>query len=284
MKSIFLHIPKAGGTTIHSVINRIYPKNSVFDMVIRNGKRNLQEFIDLPNDEKQNLQILKGHFVFGLHQHFPEPNQVKYFTFLRNPASRIISQYSYILSRKDHYLYNPIIENKMSLEDFALSDLSIELDNGQVRLISGFNSQNVNETNKLHLEAAKQNIEKHFITVGFVERFNESLILLKEKMNWDNYPYYRHLNESKEKIKVEERVKEAINNRNILDVQLYDWALKKFEEDKNQIQGFENKIEILKQSILAFQDGHLSGFNLSQKSFATRKSRLDKLFTLFKIK
>src|SRR5688572_23622371 len=123
MKLIFLHIPKAGGTTLHSILERLYEGSNLFSIKVRGHHLGVEEFTSLSQEKKDQIQLLKGHMPFGLHTHFKDAD-VKYITLFRNPVDRIISHYEYVLRKANHYLYEKVKEGNMTLLDYALSDLS----------------------------------------------------------------------------------------------------------------------------------------------------------------
>lgn len=277
MKIIFLHIPKAGGTTIHSIINRCYSPKEIHNIIIQKGRLTIQEFIELDVEAKNEINILKGHLVFGLHESFPNPRDVKYITYLRNPVDRIISQFKYIHKMPNHYLYEKVKSSGISAVDFALSDWSIELDNGQVRLISGFNPVELNVIRNEHLEIARSNLKSHFIFTGILENFDDSLLLMKEKLNWESLPYYRKLNVTEEKIILSDKDRKAIEERNKYDMELYRFAKENFELELSKIKDLDFKRDALKSANEAMGFGFKTGFELGVKSVETRYSRIDKL-------
>src|SRR6187551_2305638 len=131
-KLIFLHIPKAGGTTFHDILERHYKPGEIFDIRVLDQKQTSEkEFIDLPAEQKKKINLLKGHMEFGWHENFGNA-EVQYVTFLRNPVERIFSLYNYIHRRPKHYLYDKVAGKKMSFEDYVVSDITDEIDNGQV--------------------------------------------------------------------------------------------------------------------------------------------------------
>ena len=101
MKLIFLHIPKAGGTTLHSVLERLYDGSNIFDIKVRGHHLGVEEFTSLSQEQKDQIQLLKGHMPFGLHTHFTS-SDVKYITLFRNPVERIISHYEYVWRKPNH--------------------------------------------------------------------------------------------------------------------------------------------------------------------------------------
>src|SRR5690606_14774752 len=99
----------------------------------------------------------------------------------------------------------------MSLYDFVTQVESIDLNNCQVRWISG-----IDDREEFMLEKALENIDKHFSFVGITEKYNECLILLQKKYNWST-PYYMVKNKTKNRPDVEsidEKTIKAINHFN----------------------------------------------------------------------
>ena len=63
---IFLHLPKNGGTTFHSLLNRLYNKETVFTVrSITNSKSNEDEFIAMPEAERALIRLVKGHLIMN---------------------------------------------------------------------------------------------------------------------------------------------------------------------------------------------------------------------------
>ena len=104
MPEIFLHIPKAGGSTLYKIIGRNYNRNKIFHIHGAKIKESILNFKNLNYEGLDSIKILTGHMGFGLHNHFQ--NESIYFTLLRNPVDRIISHYYYVLRKPNHYLYN----------------------------------------------------------------------------------------------------------------------------------------------------------------------------------
>jgi hypothetical protein len=259
-KLIFLHIPKAGGTTFHDILERHFKPGEIFDIRVLGQKQTTQkEFIDLSAEQKKKINLLKGHMEFGLHEQFGNAD-VTYVTFLRSPVERIFSLYNYIHRRPKHYLYDKVVGQKMSFEEYAASDLTEEIDNGQVRLISGTDVA-LGKVDAGLLEQAKENLRKKFIGFGIVERFDESLILLKNKFGWKDYPVYRRLNVTENaKAEISPAVRAAIEKRNSFDMELYAWASAEFEKELSAIKNINEELEILTNQNAGFRAGYEEGF------------------------
>lgn len=222
---IFLHLPKNGGSTFHTILNRLYPLKETFTIkLLSSTELNTQDFINLPADERKNIHLLKGHMQFGLHQYLT--GETKYISFLRKPIDRIVSFYYYVLRQPTHRLYDRIVKNKLSLHDFVTQVNENDIHNAQIRWISGIDASE-NEM----LGKALENIEKHFSFVGLQEKFDESIILLKKIYGW-KIPYYLIENQTKKKpavIDLDHKTREVIKELNNGDYILYENIKKQFE-------------------------------------------------------
>ena len=180
---IHMHIPKCGGTTLRSLLTATVPEPIRFEVDSRNiaGSRALLSC--LPEKERWKIRLLHGHLNYGWHDLLPR--RARYITVLRDPDSRVISHYNYVRGRPDHYLYDELVGRKMSLVDYVESGLTCEVNNGQVRQISGVEDiiQKPYGESRIRygsdqsalLEQALDNIERHFVVVGMLERFDETL-------------------------------------------------------------------------------------------------------------
>lgn len=225
---IFLHIPKNGGNTLHSILKRIYQEDTIFDIeVINNTRLNTQEFIDLSQKERAKIKILKGHMLYGLHTHLEGPS--KYITFLRKPEDRIVSFYKYVLSQPQHYAYKTIKEQ--SFNEFVATSSYGEVHNAQVRWISGLE----HETPANMLEKALENIDTHFAFVGLLEAYNTSLLLLSKLYGW-GIPYYKYGNRGVQKqLTVDPQTRDLIIQYNQADQELYDSIQERFKEQSKSL-------------------------------------------------
>ena len=224
---IFLHIPKNAGRTFESVLERQYAADAVYTIygygnAISHAVTQLQ---NMPEDDRRKIRLIKGHYQFGLHELLPQRSS--YLTFLRNPVDRAVSLYQYILRDRNHP-HNPIIQAKnMSLGDYVASGLSREVDNGQVRILSGKEQEYAfGECSVELLQLAKMNIEDNFSVVGLVERFDASLVLMGLRFGWKNL-WYRSRNVSARRpahSALDRSTLQMIDRYNALDRELYDFA------------------------------------------------------------
>lgn len=228
---IFLHIPKAAGSTLHPVLERHYSKHTRYTL----PPGQTRQIESLSQDELKRIRLLKGHMPFGMHTYLE--GRSRYITLLRHPAERVVSHYYYVKRRPAHELHR-LVFGGMSLADYASAGLSGEMDNGQVRLLSG-HDQDIpcGQCTRDLLDTAKSNIEQYFAVVGLTERFDESLVLMAIELGWNWTPYYLNRNVTKNKPiakQVDPIALKAIEQANPLDFELYGWAVQRFQDQLAQ--------------------------------------------------
>ncbi|MEC4891518.1 MAG: sulfotransferase family 2 domain-containing protein [Oscillatoria sp. PMC 1051.18] len=228
---IFLHIPKSAGTTLNKIIENNYDKDTIFTIGI-DTQGSINKFKNIPELERKKIKVLKGHMPFGLHELMPQP--CTYITLLRHPVERIISSYHYILRSPVHYLHNYVTTKQISLENFVSTGMSTDTDNGQTRRLAGVSAGKLSgerivdfgECYPELLTQAKENLINHFSVVGVVDKFDESLLLMKKELAWNNC-YYISRNITKHKPnerQIKKETIEIIKENNQLDLQLYTFA------------------------------------------------------------
>jgi hypothetical protein len=223
---IFLHIPKAAGTTLHQIIDRQYPQRAIFSFNA-DAITSVEQFKNLPEAQKSQIQVVKGHMGFGLHQYMSQP--ATYITILREPIERVISYYYHVLDNPAHYLHEEVTKDHVGLEAFTSDQLTAEIDNGQTRLLAGPEFMWTIPYGKCTpdlLEIAKQNLINHFLVVGVADQFDKTLILLKIALGWKNLSYKRsNVNVRRpEKQSISSQARANIEKDNPFDIQLYKFA------------------------------------------------------------
>lgn len=234
MALIFLHIPKAAGSTLQAIIERQYHPESVYTIDGTRVRESIETFKQLSEAQRVGIRVLQGHMSFGLHRYLPQPTV--YITLLREPVERILSHYHYVLSQPSHYLHQQVVGAGMSLKDYVSSGISLELDNGQTRILSGVEeleaSAGFGSCSSDMLAEAKRNLGKHFAVVGLSERFDESLLLLRRAFGWRHVYYTRQnvgtVGSSSAELDCETRG--ALKRWNELDSELYEFARGLFEQ------------------------------------------------------
>ncbi|PPS40408.1 sulfotransferase family 2 domain-containing protein [Chroococcidiopsis sp. TS-821] len=233
---IFLHLPKAAGSTLHRIIERQYPANVIYSIDGLKVAESIEEFKNLPIARRQEIKMLKGHMNFGLHEYLPRPST--YITMLREPVERVISLYYYIIRNPKHWLHAEVKGKNLSLQEYVSSGIATAANNGQTRLIAAVDESKVgfDQMSEEHLAIAKQRLQDYFTVVGITEKFDETLILLKNKFGW-KMPLYVKENVTKNrqsKASVPPQTLETVEYYNQLDIQLYQYAKQLFEQQISQ--------------------------------------------------
>ena len=222
---LFLHIPKAGGSTLGEyVYNQCCVSGSSNEDPLNAGVAYLDYGFLKPPElvvpehvinllSRSDLRAVIGHFWFGLHEHVTRP--CRYVTLLRDPVERVVSLYYYAK-----------LEETMSLEAFARKPPFREVDNDQTRRIAGVDPP-VGECTQATLDLARENLRRHFDVVGTTERMDETLAQLKVKLGWNRevVSFPRNVNTERPKSSsLTPGAVAAIRARNELDYELWRYA------------------------------------------------------------
>ena len=129
---IFLHVPKAAGSTLNRLIECEY---SLFEMYSIDPVFYRWSWAHLQRLSKRRLgkiRVFKGHMLFGLHAILPQP--ATYITVLREPVDRVLSAFYFMRSYKLHPLYWRLKFGNWSLEDFVRRS---RRENVQCKILAG---------------------------------------------------------------------------------------------------------------------------------------------------
>lgn len=134
----FVHIPRTAGTTFGVYLDGLYAGRDVAKFYADDAHPVVNEKLDafrrLEAGEKASYALLRGHFVYGFDG---GESGCRYVTLLREPVARLVSYYFYALKEPMNYLHTYLLQRRIGLESFLMSDASIDLDNYQVRAVSG---------------------------------------------------------------------------------------------------------------------------------------------------
>ena len=192
---IFIHIPKAAGTTFKEILWRQYGyRNSFKVQPSERTQPSLDKFRQFPESKKSRFRLIYGHMPFGLHRWLPQ--SAAYITILRNPVERVSSEYYYVLRTPIHPLNSELVGKNLSLQDYIRKMADMNTTNLQTRWVSGcvdFDSvmPPYEDLPANALDLAKENIKNCISVCGLTERFDESLLLMQKILGWKNVYYMR---------------------------------------------------------------------------------------------
>jgi hypothetical protein len=236
MVNYFLHIPKTGGTSLTKIIDQFYDNNEILPHKTWN-----ELLANWPLDVSK-IKLVRGHFGHGIHHIFGRDN-MRYFTTLRNPVERTISQYHHMTVDRIHnnWVYKfPYykIEKMLYKQPWLISNkqvrhLAVDLDviklNPTLPFYYGVHEEFLKEKEWEKLfKIACENIDKFFF-VGFLETFQESLDKLCDLMKWPRQEII-HENKLPNRPETEKMHKNLI--KRVKEVNEWDFKLLEYAKEK----------------------------------------------------
>jgi hypothetical protein len=229
---IFLHIPKTAGTTLRRIIDKQYRPREIYstDPTPLQPGVSLKAFKQLSTAERAQIRLLRGHLPFGVHTFVPEPST--YFTVLRDPVERVLSYYYFARRFSPRALQQHDNVPALTLPRFVESRASLKTRNLQTRLLAGVGHRRASQKDEDEILAlAKKNLHEAFTVVGLTERFDETLLLLKNSFHW-RHLFYVKLNVTRRRptqYAIPPEIRQVIRVDNQLDLELYRYAQELFE-------------------------------------------------------
>jgi hypothetical protein len=192
---VFVHIPKTAGTTLRAILNMNEPgpRTQALGNVFKGGGGLSKELIGRLRDGKgpelKGVGLVRGHFPLGIReyirQYIRKDTEVRWFTFLRDPVDRTLSHYFQVVEYEGSHELPPLPASA-TLED-ALEGGYIH-DNLHTRMLSGIPDP-FGEVTEEMLERAKRNLREELVFFGLTERFDESLVLAKQRLGFRGILY-----------------------------------------------------------------------------------------------
>jgi hypothetical protein len=206
----FAHIQKTAGTTLQLVLRQSFGPRHL-NVSQRSGR--VYEAGDLAVDLRRLpfLRSIAGHGLMPFVDYGPAGSRLVWFTFVRDPIARFLSHYQHHVEK----MGRPI-----ALADFLRETIQA---NRQVEFLAGGQD----------LEAAKEVVRKRLACVGRVDRFHESLLLLRERSGMPGLrvAYGQPRNQARSQRLTDHihweaaRLHDAILEKNELDLALHQWIV-----------------------------------------------------------
>ncbi|MBD1371264.1 sulfotransferase family 2 domain-containing protein [Hazenella sp. IB182357] len=227
---LFTHIPKTGGTTLRTLLEREYKAQALF-LYNDHGVhfRNTQQIGNRINHVLPKIKCISGHFGYGItFPHLKKPalalvtteRPITYLAMVRNPVDQILSLYLAFQRQRR-------IPPHMTFEQFVYTKHCRE--NLQTYMISGKSSTALKE--------AKENILHKYAVVGVTDRYAESFKLMKKRFNWkiNTFPHLNPGHSDKLRREMSSDLISHLQSKNQNDVNLYQFAKEKLLQDFNQL-------------------------------------------------
>ena len=218
--NIFIHIPKTGGTTINCAMNNSdWQTTPDFNYRHIDYKTKRSNSADIFNPLK--YELYEQHNIFML---------------LRHPIDRLLSEYSFIKTRPE--FMNLI---KPTPKDFDSYVKSKQTQNYMIGFLIGKRMYDTSFVDRDDLELVKNAIRNINIKVGIFEQYAASLSYFSEYSNlkWPKKIDIKRITLNRPTVAdISEETKLLILKNNVLDLDLYQYALDIF---NSKIKNISNK-------------------------------------------
>jgi len=167
-----------------------------------------------------------AHLPYGLHSFFNKPHA--YFTMLRDPLERAVSQYFYICRTPTNERYSAIKKTGFSFLSYVENNEFGRPDNMQTRYVTGEYTKR--EMTLDDLKNAQYMLLNDYTAFGITERFNDSIRLFTKYFNWRKLPF-----ESKNRTanrpaidSLHHKAVQLLKEKNYFDLKLHEFAQRAF--------------------------------------------------------
>lgn len=188
---VFLHIQKTAGTAISAAVREQVALSEI--CLFYQGHYaalDWEQVNSLPEHQCRAFRQLIGHSFFGLDSFLRQPT--RYYTFMRDPVSRVRSHYWHYRTNGIHAL--EIDGKSIPLHEIVNEGLSDEFDNLQTRMIAGVGTTIVplGSMSDHVIDLAMKNIDRSFDFVGMTERVDYHAKVMFEAMRLKPVPIKQH--------------------------------------------------------------------------------------------
>lgn len=223
---VFTHIQKTAGNSVIAYLRRCLTKPRVA-RIHELEMATVEKTREVVDSKFGQYDVLAGHIPFSRRVDLMTDRPSVNISIMREPIDRVVSLYYYLKANASWLDQGKrIVEEKMSIADFAYSD--VYFDNHMVRMLCDSDPAHapIGECTKEMLEQAKVNVLKHFLLVGRTEQIHEYLSVMADLFCWslEDVPK-ENVNEMRAPLsKVSPAAIKALSDRNRYDVELYQFV------------------------------------------------------------
>lgn len=192
----------------------------------------------LLKSEPFGYDVLGGHVPCGIGQNCVN-RPYQYFTVLRDPTNVVLSRYykrtdPQVQQRKAYNQPGEFEENLRKMKNRSVmgpEEFIRKNNNPLIRFLSDDEIRTgENLITREHLEAVKSRLQKDYICLGFVERYQESVKLIAQALGWKKVPQAQQRNTGGNRPReYDSALVELGREINKLDYELYSFAEKLFD-------------------------------------------------------
>lgn len=228
----FMHIPKAGGTTLNAILARQYHPRYTFAFT-GNVESDIARYESLSPAERRSIVLFIGHAA--LDSGLRDADEARTFTMLREPVSRVKSFCQHVAEGKSPYLLADFPPESFDLDRF-LDSGDGHLSNQQTRIL--INQGDIGSAARIDrlsssdaLEIALKNLFDRISLFGLQESFDESVRLFADELGWSSPWYFsKNRRDTGRRLRFERRHIDRIAELNAIDMELYSAARRRFSE------------------------------------------------------
>ena len=239
-----VHIPKTGGNSLRVVLERQISNCRTLEL---NSPEESKIFAESSALEKVKFDLITGHFAYGSDANLPR--RFRYFTMLRDPVERVISQYHHLMSLVTSFeLAQQMRQERWSIGQFVRSGAAKPLVFSYVYYLGAFHQEPAPRAVTLNelVERVVVNLATQFEFVGILERWDECLVCLRDQLGFEivDIPH-RNTTPDTAKLPISPQEREEVRAAIGIELQIYEIAQQLFESRVSSVDSMERKVKDL---------------------------------------